>query len=169
MKRINLSNIVEVKVSYRPAIPMSKRPKITSSEDAYVVFCYNWDENTLQLYESFKVMLLNKDMRVLGIYAVSNGGIDSAEVDIRLLMAVALKAVAVSIVVCHNHPSGALVPSKADLIMTQSIKEACEFNRISFLDHIIITSKGYLSFADEGLMTKNGTTFFDPDSSFELE
>ncbi|MEO5907949.1 MAG: JAB domain-containing protein, partial [Ginsengibacter sp.] len=72
--------------------------------------------------------------------------------DSRLILATAIKSLAVSIILSHNHPSGNLKPSTADQDLTSKIKLACQFHDIKVLDHVIVTSEGYYSFADEGLI-----------------
>ncbi|MFT4092018.1 MAG: JAB domain-containing protein [Niabella sp.] len=82
---------------------------------------------------------------------LSSGGTTVTIADIRLVFVVALKATALSIIISHNHPSSDFTPSAADQYITQKIKSAGELLDIKLLDHIIVTSEGYYSFADEGL------------------
>jgi DNA repair protein RadC len=98
------------------------------------------------------VILLNRAHRVLGIYELSTGGVTGTIADPKLVFTAALKANACSLVLSHNHPSGNLRPSKADEELTMKIKEAGKFLDIQVLDHLIVTSEGYFSFADEGLL-----------------
>ncbi|WP_317168263.1 JAB domain-containing protein [Pontibacter pamirensis] len=102
--------------------------------------------------EQFKVMLLNRANKVLGIYETSTGGVAGTVADPKLIFVAALKACASSIVLCHNHPSGNLKPSAADLQLTKKIKQGGELLDIAVLDHIILTSESYYSLADEGLL-----------------
>lgn len=98
-------------------------------------------------------MYLNRANRVIGVYKVSVGGITGTVADPRLILSVALKSAATSIILAHNHPSGNLKPSRADLELTTKIKTAAQLMDITVLDHLIVTSdEGFLSFADEGLM-----------------
>ena len=84
---------------------------------------------------------------------MSSGGITGTLVDLRILFAVALKTLAISIIISHNHPSGILRPSHSDIILTNKIKKASELLDIKLLDHIIITpSQEYFSFADDGIL-----------------
>jgi len=89
---------------------------------------------------------------VLGITSISEGGLSGTVVDVRLILATALKAGASSMILCHNHPSGNLKPSEADYKITQKIKDAGETMDIQVLDHLIITGEAYFSFSDEGVM-----------------
>src|SRR4029079_9057506 len=116
------------------------------------IFKQSWDENKIDFVEQFKVMLLNRSNRVLGIYKVSTGGITTTVADPRVILAAALKANAVSIALAHNHPSGDLKPSRQDEALTQKIKNAGSFLDILVLDHVILSTESYYSFADEGLL-----------------
>jgi len=89
---------------------------------------------------------------VLGIVEVSTGGIAGTVADPKLIFAAALKGAATEIILSHNHPSGNLAPSQADIDVTRKIKEGGKLLKIAVLDHIIITSERYFSFADEGLL-----------------
>ena len=99
-------------------------------------------------------MYLNRSNRVLGVYPVSLGGITGTIADIRLILSVALKIVATCIVLAHNHPSGSLKPSRADIELTSKIKEAAKYMHITLMDHLILSPEEdqYLSFADEGFL-----------------
>ncbi len=145
-----LNNIAEVQLSYSTKISPSERPKITCSNDAVDIFRQVFPG--LEHREYFYVMLLNRGNKVLGYYEVSKGGITGTIVDVRLIMQAALKSNTSSIVLAHNHPSGTLEASDADIRITRKIKEACSFLDISLLDHLIITNLSHLSFADEGLL-----------------
>jgi DNA repair protein RadC len=128
------------------------RPKIASSRDCENVLSKYWDENKIEFVEQFKVVLLNRAQKVIGLYEVFTGTTTHTVVDARLIFVAAIKANACAIILSHNHPSGSLSPSQADLDLTKRLKEAGNFLNISVLDHIIITSEAYYSFADEGLL-----------------
>ena len=83
---------------------------------------------------------------------ISEGGITGTVADPRIILKKALEEDAVSIILCHNHPSGNLLPSRADEELTQKIKEASRYFDIKVLDHIIVSEEGYYSFADEGIL-----------------
>lgn len=145
-----MNKIAEIKVSYNTRkIP---KEKIKSSQDAYEILIKSWNKGTLELYEEFKIILLNNANEVLGIYPLSKGGITGTVVDIRLILSVALKCNAVGIILAHNHPSGTLNPSDSDKTITRKIKNASEFMDIKLLDHLIITKNGYFSFSDDGII-----------------
>jgi DNA repair protein RadC len=101
-------------------------------------------------HEIFAVIFLNRAGRIKHFEIISQGGITGTIVDPRLILKKALEEDAISIILCHNHPSGSLRPSKADEELTVKIREATKFFDIKLLDHIIVSDEGYYSFADEG-------------------
>ena len=146
------TRVAEVELVYKTKVKPSDRPKITSVKDCYQLLKELWNENTIEMQEEFKVMLLNRGNKVIGIYEASAGGLTGTVADPRLILAAAIKSLSVSIILSHNHPSGNLKPSRADEELTQKIKVAAAYHDIRMIDHIIITSEGYYSFADEGLL-----------------
>jgi len=148
----NWKIVSEIDLIYKTKVKSSQRPLITSSRCAYSLLKDCWDPGKIEFLEQFKVLLLNQSNRVLGIYESSSGGISGTIVDIRLLFAAALKASAVSIIISHNHPSGKTSPSEADKSITRKIKQAGELLDIKLLDHVIVSSENYYSFADEGAL-----------------
>lgn len=142
--------ICEIKVSYSDN--RREKTKITSSEIAYKLFLSCWNKGTIQLQEEFKILLLNRANKVLGIYPVSRGGVSGTLVDPKLVFSVALKCNASSIILGHNHPSGNLHPSEADKALTRKLQKAGEFLDIKVLDHLIINPESYFSLMDENLM-----------------
>lgn len=150
--QISLFQVSEIEVSYRPKFKASERPRITCSKDIYEVLYYNWDMNRLEYVEQFKVIFLNRGNRVIGIYEVSTGGMARTIADPKVIFSAALKCCASSIILSHNHPSGNLKPSQADINLTRKIKNGGELLDITVLDHLIISAEGYYSFADEGLL-----------------
>ena len=103
-------------------------------------------------HEVFAVLFLNRANKVNHFEIVSEGGITGTVADPRIILKKALEQNAVSLILCHNHPSGSLKPSKADEELTVKIKEAARFFDIKVLDHIIVSEAGYYSFADEGIL-----------------
>jgi DNA repair protein RadC len=142
--------ISEIKVSYSNL--NSKRQKIKDSQTSYNVFINYWSKSTIELQEEFKVLLLNRNNEILGIYPLSKGGVSGTVVDVKLVFSVALKCNASSLIVAHNHPSGSLKPSQADKNLTEKLKLAGNYLDIKLLDHIIITKNDYYSFADNGIL-----------------
>lgn len=142
----------EIQLSYKSTVKPSLRPKINASQDAHAVLHQSWNPSTIELFEQFKVLFLNRANRVLGIYELSNGGMSGTVADPKLIFVAALKAGASGIILAHNHPSGNLTPSQADIELTRKIKDGGRLLEIQLLDHIILTTENYYSFADEGIM-----------------
>jgi DNA repair protein RadC len=137
-------------VSYKPFIKNGLR--IKSSNDAYQILKNLFSEETIQLKEQFVVIYLNTAGKVIGSYQLSTGGLSGTIADVRLILSVALKTLATAIILGHNHPSGNLKPSEADIGLTKRIKQSAKLMDIELLDHIIISDEGYLSFVDEGVL-----------------
>ncbi len=146
------TTVTEVTLIYRTKIKPSQRPVVKSSNDAFQILMNNWDKDTIDFVEQFKVLYLNRGNGVLAIYELSRGGLTATVADHRLIFAAALKLNATAIILCHNHPSGNLTPSSADKMITTKIKNAGILLDILVSDHIILTSESYFSFADEGLL-----------------
>lgn len=144
--------VAEIELSYRPIYKASELPKITQSLDAYHLLKDSWSLDKIGFIEEFKVLLLNRANKVLGIYQVSSGGMSGTVADPKLIFAAALKASASGIILSHNHPSGNLKPSQADMQLTRKLVEGGKLLEISVLDHLIVCSDGYFSFGDDGLM-----------------
>ncbi|HEY0751980.1 MAG TPA: DNA repair protein RadC [Chitinophagaceae bacterium] len=103
-------------------------------------------------HEVFAVLFLNRANKINHFEIISNGGITGTVADPRIILKKALDEDAVSLILCHNHPSGSLKPSRADEELTFKIKEAAKYFDIKVLDHIIVSESGYYSFADEGIL-----------------
>ena len=142
--------VAKITLSYSCDIEPSERLKISNSRDSAEIFRQLWNPDTFELQEHFGVLLLNNSNRVIGFYPLSVGGITSTVVDVRLIMIAALGVSAIGIIACHNHPSGTIYPSVSDRELTEKIRKAAEFLDLQFLDHIILTTENYFSFADHG-------------------
>ena len=103
-------------------------------------------------HEEFWVLYLNNSNKVLYKWKLSKGGLTGTIVDIRLLLKKAIEFLATAVILCHNHPSGNILPSQADKNMTHKLKLATKTLDIKVIDHLIITEKAYFSFADENLL-----------------
>ena len=147
---MTLPQVAEIKISYYPN--RGDKPIMKSSIDAYNFFKGFFMGETICLQEQFAAMYLNRANKLLGVTILSKGGITGTVVDIRLTLSVALKCAAVSILLCHNHRSGNLKPSKANEDITMRIKQAAELFDITLKDHLIITSEFCYSFADEDIV-----------------
>lgn len=152
LKENSLALVAEIQLSYHPQVKPSQRPTVTNSREVYQLFYDNWDADRIELQEQFKVMLLNRGSRVLGIVDISTGGIAGTIADPKLIFATALKAGASSIILAHNHPSGQLTPSQADRTLTKKLTDGGKLLDISVFDHVILTADSYFSFADEGII-----------------
>lgn len=149
---IRTAGVAEISISYSSIVKPSNRPKIGSSRDAHEILRDNWSEGSIEHREEFRIMLLNRANKVLGVFLVSVGGFAGTVCDPKVVFQAALKANASSIILSHNHPSGNLQPSGADLDLTKKLKKGGELLEIAVLDHLILTQEAYLSMADEGLM-----------------
>lgn len=110
-----------------------------------------FDADTIGYKESFKVLLLNQANKIIGYTTISDGGLTSTVVDVRVVIQTALVTNATSIILAHNHPSGNIYPSGHDDSLTKKIKAACELMDIRLLDHIIVTPfDNFYSYCNEG-------------------
>lgn len=123
--------------------------KITCSKDVFTIM---WPLIGDLPHEEFWVLFLNNSNKVLFKQQLSKGGITGTLVDVRLVFKKALALFATSIILCHNHPSGKLIPSMSDKQLTQKIKKAGATIDIAVLDHLILTENAYFSFADESIL-----------------
>lgn len=144
------SQVSEIQVSYTPSLLVDM--SIKNSKKSFELMLNEWEQETLQMQEEVKILLLNRNNKVLGIYSLAKGGLTSCVVDVRIILSIALKTLATGIILVHNHPSGNLKPSQADLDITKKLKQSCDLLDITFLDHLIITKDNYFSFADEGIL-----------------
>ncbi len=103
-------------------------------------------------HEVFAVLFLNRANKVNHFEVISEGGMTGTIADPRIILRKALEEDAVNLILCHNHPSGSLKPSRIDEQLTAKIKDAASLLDISVLDHIIVSDAGYFSFADEGIL-----------------
>lgn len=146
------SAVSEIELSYIPKRKISDLPKVTTSYEVYEILLNSWDKSKLQFAEQFKVMLLNRAARVLGICTLSTGSSSCTVVDPKLVFALALKANSGRIILAHNHPAGNLTPSKFDFDLTYKLKQGARLLEIQIEDHMIISAEGFYSFADEGAL-----------------
>ena len=103
-------------------------------------------------HEEFWVIYTNRQNQILTTRKLSMGGMTGTVIDVRLVIKSALDLHATSMIFCHNHPSGNLQPSDADKKITRQLKDAGAMMEIPVMDHLIVTSMGYFSFADEGML-----------------
>lgn len=123
------------------------RPKVASSRDAFDAIA---SLLTDLYHEEFWLLMLNKANEVVAREKLSAGGMAGTVADVKLAFKIALDARASAIIAVHNHPSGNLKPSEADISLTKKLKEAGKILDLPLLDHLIVSERGYYSFADEG-------------------
>lgn len=131
--------------------------KISDAEHGANIFYKVFPENKIAVQEFFYVLFTDRQNNVIAYYNLSKGGVAGTVVDIELICSIAVKLLAQGVVLGHNHPSGNLQPSQADIQMTKKIKEGLKTLDITLMDHIIVVpgqknlvNKKYYSFANEG-------------------
>jgi DNA repair protein RadC len=144
-----ISIIAALEIGRRRNDTESKEPEsIGSSKDTYNIM----RRHLIDLnHEEFWILLTSRSQKVVGKELISKGGISETVVDPKIIFSLALQHQASNIFLIHNHPSGNLKPSHSDLSLTKRLADAGRLLDIKILDHIIITDKGYYSFADEGI------------------
>lgn len=123
--------------------------KICNSTDSSN-FIRQFYSDDIEIFESFFLLLLNRANKTIGYAKISQGGVAGTVVDIRIVCKYAVDALASAAIIAHNHPSGNLNPSEADVRITEKIKNALTIFDVKLLDHIILTAESFYSFADEG-------------------
>lgn len=146
-----LNHTHEISLRYQRPL-FDKMQYVRSSLIAFGIIMQCIDKEQLDLRERFWVMYLNNANGVLGIAEVSSGCIDGVSVPFRYIFQLALSVNAIAMIVIHNHPSGKLRPSDSDKTITKKLASAGRIISVKLIDHLIITSENYLSFADEGLL-----------------
>ena len=144
--------VAEIQLLYTSKVKSSMRPKITNSRAAFEIFLDNWHKAKIEFVEQFKVMLLNRANKVLGLVEISSGSSTGTIADPKLIFVAAIKSNACGVIVAHNHPSDNLKPSHSDIEFTKRLKECGKLLEVQVLDHIILSKEGFYSFADEGLL-----------------
>lgn len=145
--------LAEVTVQYRTKVSMTEQPKILSSRDIETYIRHVWDADKLEHIEQSIIVMLNRANKVLGWALLSTGGLAGTVIDPKVVFQTVLAANASSFIVAHNHPSGNLEPSQADIQVTKKLQEAGKFLDLPLLDHVILTSESYYSFGDEGMLS----------------
>jgi len=149
---IDSSIVSEVELIYRTNIKPSERIKIEDSKKVYSVLKTVYDYNTIEHKESFYAMYLNRANKLLAVILISEGGTSACLVDVKIIFQAALRVNASAIILSHNHPSGQLQPSNADIQITNRVKEAAKLLDMQVIEHIIVTPEEdqYYSFANNG-------------------
>jgi len=128
-----------------------EKVKIVSSKDAFKVISQFYFDD-IDIFESFFILCLNRNNQTIAYAKISQGGVSGTVVDIKLIAKYAIDCLASSVILAHNHPSGNLKPSPEDIKITERAREALKILDIKVLDHVILTSDGYYSFGDEGII-----------------
>lgn len=123
--------------------------KILSSDAAYNLI-KNFYSDDIEILESCFILLLNNASKAIGYAKISQGGITGTVIDVRIVAKYAVDSLATSVILAHNHPSGNLNPSQADISITEKVKNALALLDIKLIEHLILTVDGFYSFADEG-------------------
>jgi DNA repair protein RadC len=144
------SNLPEITLKLKKGETLNA--KIKNSSDTAEIFREVWDKDSIEIYESMIVLFLNRANNTIGWFKVSQGGLSGTVVDNRLILSTALKCLASGIIIAHNHPSGNVEPSQADISVTKKLKDGCTILEINLLDHLIISNDKYFSMADEGVI-----------------
>ncbi|EDM35967.1 DNA repair protein [Pedobacter sp. BAL39] len=144
--------IPEIKLMYNPRVKASDRPKVGNAKETYKIFIQDWNRHKIYLIEQFKILLIDKRMSVLGIVTIGSGGLDGVYVDPKMVFAPAIISGASAIVLAHNHPSGEVTPSPADIKLTNDLVTLGEILHVKVLDHLIVTRGHYFSFIDNQLI-----------------
>lgn len=147
-KAITITAALELGRRRQAEAPLDKTGILSSSDIASFLQVKLKDHR----HEVFAVMFLNRANKVNHFEIISTGGITGTVADPRIILRKALEHDAVNIILCHNHPSGSLKPSRADEQLTAKIKEAAKLLDLTVLDHLIVSENGYYSFADEGIL-----------------
>ena len=147
-KAITIAAALELGRRRHASMPLEKTVIRTSKDIAEYVRTMIKDYG----YEVFAVVFLNQANKINHFEIISKGGITGTVADPRVILKKALDAEATAIILCHNHPSGNLKPSRADEDLTAKIKEAAKYLDIKVIDHLIVSEQGYFSFSDEGLI-----------------
>lgn len=144
-----ISVAAALQLGIRRAMEENKKDIVQSSRD---VANFLKSHIEFKKHEVFTVIYLNKASKVLHYETISQGGITATIADPRIILKRSLEYNATSLVLCHNHPSGSIKPSRQDEELTHKIKVAAQYFDIKVLDHIIVSDEGYYSFADEGIL-----------------
>jgi DNA repair protein RadC len=153
MNNTNLFQVAEVQLTFKSHSDLMSRPKLTTDTDA-VNILYKVEEmkQNIDYKELFYALYLNTTGRVLSVGKVAEGTATHCQVNTRQIIQSALMQNATGLILCHNHPSGDTFPSPDDITVTQVIQKAAQLFEIKVIDHIIISSFGYTTFKEMGLI-----------------
>jgi DNA repair protein RadC len=144
------SMLAELSISYKVA--PNTLPKVTKAEEIYEFLKEIWNKELINVQEQCVALFLNNSNRVIGYKLIGTGTMKMCVIDVKLVVSLALHSMCEAVVLAHNHPTGNLKPSTQDEAITNKIKQALQLIEVRFIDHIIISEAGYLSFAMQGLL-----------------
>lgn len=148
--RKNGYDIPQIKLSYVSTPTVRRAKSVRSSDDIIKAFRASYEDGEIEYREHIKVAYLNQRNAIIGIQEVGSGTDTASLCDIKALFAGAILCRAASIILCHNHPSGALTASIADDKLTRNVKQGAELFNMRLLDHIILTEESFYSYNDNG-------------------
>ncbi|MDM8175941.1 JAB domain-containing protein [Olivibacter sp. 47] len=150
MKNQFIANELRLTYYKNESLNVSDFKKLNCSDTLSNAFRKIWNNNEIEIRESFYAIYLNTALNAVGYFKIADGGVDSVVVDLRLLITPALLSNAKFVAIAHNHPSGCLTPSQTDKIITEQVVKACGIMQMKLIDHIILCAEGYYSFSDNG-------------------
>ena len=141
----------EIEIYYKTTVKAEERPKINQTNDVFRLMSEMGEmSRNMEYKELFYALYMNTANDVLAVHKISEGTTKQTLVDIKFIMQGAILTNAASLIICHNHPSGSIHPSRADDELTKSIKQACQLMRIHFADHVIVCDGLYYSYLEQG-------------------
>jgi DNA repair protein RadC len=141
---------IKLTISFDKKVKKSELIQIKSSKDSADLFRTIFNSDTMDWLEECIILCLNRANKVVGFYKLSSGGTTGTVVDPKVVFTIALNCAASAVIIAHNHPSGALRPSSADLQITNKLVAGGKLLDVHVLDHIILTDDSYYSFSDNG-------------------
>lgn len=145
----DLTRLSEVEIRYKLKVQPKDRPKVTMAMEAYKLIRPFFDD-CLHHHEEAWIMLLNRNLKVLGVARLSVGNQENTIIDPRTVLQLMLKTNSTCSIIFHNHPSQNLAFSPEDLKVTRNIMEACRLLNMNCLDHVIVGEESYSSYSEGG-------------------
>lgn len=145
-------DIPQIKLSYVRERRMTYAYSVTGSDTFASIFRPFYDTGEMDFHEVIFVAYVNRANKVIGVQRIGTGTESASVCDVKALFAGAILCRASGFALCHNHPSGGLRPSEADIKLTREIKQIATFHNLRFLDHLILTAEKHYSFHDNGMM-----------------
>ena len=144
--------VSDLQIKYAVKQKLSELPTVKSSADLVKVVRDNWKGMPIEFVEQFYLIGLNRANKVKFVQSISTGGVSGTVVDVKVVAVMLLQAMCSGCAIAHNHPSGNMTPSSADITLTKKVQQAMEILDIRIVDHVILSPEegGYYSFADEG-------------------